>query len=306
MSLPDDLPTTHPERPKLPEIVTNTGVEPALTANDMRTFRISSPLLTHFTPKTCAEVNCFEYRFGWRVVADPNTDLGTRQIDFIQHSGLTYTQWYDDDTETITFEFNPGQNSWVKHWERSNLEPEYSTFIGDYRGGGQATILTQAEWSTMVTRWFRGLRERQRLLMSAGRDIPGLTRRRLPSLRRFDDSPPVFPFGYSILVGHRDVTDMVTDVQLHLPRRADDLPLEARALSLDDAGMTMVGVRDTRESNALKGVQRLVGRSVRLRVSATPGYMDAVVLIPTPTVTRASDVISWQMAIRFSDRQAEL
>jgi hypothetical protein len=50
----------------------------------LQTFRIVSPLDTHFRVGTCEEDHCVAYLTGWRTVVDENTPLGAEQAAYMR------------------------------------------------------------------------------------------------------------------------------------------------------------------------------------------------------------------------------
>jgi hypothetical protein len=50
----------------------------------LQTYRIASPLDTHWRVGTCEEDHCDAYLRGWRTVVDENTELGQQQAAYIR------------------------------------------------------------------------------------------------------------------------------------------------------------------------------------------------------------------------------
>jgi hypothetical protein len=111
-----------------------TRIQPALPAAAMKTYAIASPPATHTRPASCEEVDCRNWRRGWKTVVDENTDLGARQAHYIRkQSGRRYTAEHDEAGLTV-FTFEAGQPCFTQH--RKSLErPElFMVRSGDWRG----------------------------------------------------------------------------------------------------------------------------------------------------------------------------
>lgn len=60
-------------------------IEPAMGAENYKTYGMSMPLQTHWRPATCEEISCEHYRSGWVSTFDLGTDLGQQQYEFCKH-----------------------------------------------------------------------------------------------------------------------------------------------------------------------------------------------------------------------------
>jgi len=113
-----------------------------------QTYSISAPLATHWRKATCAEADCSDYTLGWRTTVDPSTDLGKRQVYYIESvSGRKYTKtvflnmtWYD---------FEPGQRCFAsdRHMTRVDRPEIFRRRPGDHRGvpDGRPVVFSSPE-----------------------------------------------------------------------------------------------------------------------------------------------------------------
>lgn len=86
-----------------------TSLEPLLPPHLRKTYRIASPLTTHWRTVTCAEYECLPYLNGWTSRIDERTDLGQAQARYIRfNSGRSFKEERDEAGMTL-FHFEPGQ-----------------------------------------------------------------------------------------------------------------------------------------------------------------------------------------------------
>lgn len=69
------------------------------------TWKLSSPLSTHWREAGCREVRCPKYTLGWKTIL-PRTDLAN--IAYLKTFGLRYKEEQNDPL-LVTFVFEPGQ-----------------------------------------------------------------------------------------------------------------------------------------------------------------------------------------------------
>jgi hypothetical protein len=113
-------------------------IGPALPPEHMTTYALKAPLATHFRPATCAQVDCSNWRHGWRTLIDELTELGQRQAHYIRkQAGRAFTE-YPDGGITV-FEFEPGQECFAQHQRPLEREPLYLVRGGDWRGDPRGT-----------------------------------------------------------------------------------------------------------------------------------------------------------------------
>lgn len=125
-------------------------IEPNMPASAYKTYRIVSPIATHYRPATCAEVGCEPYQRGWVTTIDEGTELGQRQAHFIRanRGGFTETRTEGGLTE---FRFEAGQRCFASDSHRVSLDrPElYLVQGGDWRGnptGYRRQHANAADW----------------------------------------------------------------------------------------------------------------------------------------------------------------
>lgn len=103
---------------------------PRLATFNYRTFRISSPIKTHFRKATCAEVNCEAYINGWSL---PKANLDPQMLYLATHSGKSYKEY--DLNGTIYLVYSAGQTCFnaAKHVISLQRPEFYFAGRGDYR-----------------------------------------------------------------------------------------------------------------------------------------------------------------------------
>lgn len=120
-----------------------------LKPEDMKTFQIKAPEVTHFRTISCEQAECKNYLRGWRMVIDLNTDLGRQQGRYIKYSAGRSYEVTDQREGLVELEFAKGQPCFERHQARVEEIP--AVFVvkdGDYRGnprGTPARVHTRAE-----------------------------------------------------------------------------------------------------------------------------------------------------------------
>jgi hypothetical protein len=97
------------------------------------TYQIDAPRQTHTRPATCAEVDCFHAKAGWRTIVDVATEKGATQANYIRlMSGrhFTHTQL----GTIVTFHFPGGQKCFADHRVPLDRPEIYTRIPGDWRG----------------------------------------------------------------------------------------------------------------------------------------------------------------------------
>lgn len=111
-------------------------VAPRLPVSAMKTYRVSTPLATHFRlAGSCAEVGCHAYQFGWVTRVDESTPLGQGQAQYIRRDSRRRFREEREPTGLTAFRFEPGQNCFALSEHRVKLDrPElFTTHRGDWR-----------------------------------------------------------------------------------------------------------------------------------------------------------------------------
>ena len=106
---------------------------PKLPTGFYKTYRVASPISTHYRPATCAEVECKAYRDGWTY---KKADLERENLLYtVTHAGKRYREMTLDDSSDVYLVFEPGQVCFQAATHRISLQrPEfYFAGRGDYR-----------------------------------------------------------------------------------------------------------------------------------------------------------------------------
>jgi len=112
-----------------------TRIEPNMPVTAYKTYRIASPVSTHFRPATCAEAGCGAYLNGWTSTIDETTVLGQQQAHYIRkQSGRGYREERLPGGLT-QFTFDAGQRCFANdHQVRLDRPELYIVRGGDWRG----------------------------------------------------------------------------------------------------------------------------------------------------------------------------
>jgi hypothetical protein len=107
-------------------------ITPNMPVEAYKTYRISSPLATHWRSATCAEVACPAYENGWRVRVE---GLSPELLHAAKTSGRRYSEQHIAEGETWLV-FEPGQQCFQVSQHRTPVgRPElYLVRGGDWRG----------------------------------------------------------------------------------------------------------------------------------------------------------------------------
>lgn len=110
-------------------------VAPLMPVTAYKTYRIASPISTHFRPATCAEADCGAYLHGWVSTIDESTVLGQQQAHHIRkESGRAFTEQRLP-TGLTEFTFEAGQRCFKgDHQVRLDRPELYLVRDGDWRG----------------------------------------------------------------------------------------------------------------------------------------------------------------------------
>lgn len=108
-------------------------MEPALPAQAMQTYEISSPISTHTRRATCEEVTCLAMANGWKSKIDESTTLGQRQAAYIRTSSRRKFEAHREGGVTV-FVFAPGQRCFNEHRKTLDRPAHFLVKGGDFRG----------------------------------------------------------------------------------------------------------------------------------------------------------------------------
>lgn len=131
---------------------------PNMRPQDYKTYRIVSPIQSHFGPATCEDVECDAYAKGWSSLIDEATELGAKQAYYIRtHSGRSFTESRTPAGLT-DFLFRPGQPCFRQHTYRNELAPIFRVQGGDFRGN---PLAIQPVTHTKPEFWVEDFQEHQ-------------------------------------------------------------------------------------------------------------------------------------------------
>lgn len=124
-------------------------ITPNMAVEAYKTYRIASPLATHWRDATCAEADCEHHRDGWQSTIDEATVLGQQQAHYIRRqSGRGFTE--ERLASGLTrFTFPAGQSCFAGPHRVPVGRPElYVVRDGDWRGNptGQSRTLRPQDW----------------------------------------------------------------------------------------------------------------------------------------------------------------
>jgi hypothetical protein len=105
---------------------------PQLPTGAYKTFKVSSPLATHYRRATCEEVNCEAYTNGWTI---NKADVTDQLMHVIKDSGRHYTEKTLELGGDIYLVFPPGQMCFaaMQHVVPLNRPEFYFAGRGDFR-----------------------------------------------------------------------------------------------------------------------------------------------------------------------------
>lgn len=290
MTFPETIPDVPPTQDSEPEV---SGEQP-LTQDQLKIFRIGSPLSTHFTPVTCAELNCPEYLYGFIVHADSDTAIGQQQIIHIQTSGRIYNSWWTEDG-IVTFTFNQGQNGLTPHWRRLPAPPNYVIINGD----APPAVVTTVEWVAALINHLVALRATQDSVISS--EAANVQARKVPLVYRSDTTVSVPAIGYELSIDSISTVGRVTSVNIGLPLDRDDTSNPIRLATLADFSVIVDGVRDRGSGVVYRRLANVMGKEVVVRLQVGLWVLSMSVRFVRYLFYRpAPDTVSWRLIGRLS------
>lgn len=110
-------------------------IPPKMPAHCYKTYVIGRPLKPAFWRKaTCEEVDCKNWRNGWKSIFDLSTPLGQKQARYVRdHSGRSYVVEGQVGT-LVTLVFAAGQTCFNEHKTAIERDPLFVIREGDFRG----------------------------------------------------------------------------------------------------------------------------------------------------------------------------
>ncbi len=124
-------------------------ISPQGQPNAYKTYSYLAPLVTHWRPAACDEVDCEVSALGWTTTVDEATDLGQRQAAYIRTQSGRHPQesrGHGHDGPLTVFTFLPGEECFTAHQIRSDREAIYAVRPGDYRAYGVPFLHDTAEF----------------------------------------------------------------------------------------------------------------------------------------------------------------
>lgn len=115
-------------------------ITPALPERAMQTFQVTAPISTHTRAATCEEVECAQYRRGWRMKIDLDTELGQKQAYYIKHAAGRAYKKIGVVGSLVELEFAANQPCFQEHRVRIERPEIYRVKGGDYRGNPLKTL----------------------------------------------------------------------------------------------------------------------------------------------------------------------
>lgn len=109
-------------------------LDPQGGIEEYKTYSIKAPRSTHFAPATCEQVNCDQWRLGWRVVCDETVPDGSEAAQWIRHVSQRHYLESKDEAGLTVFTFQPGQPCFHPHQRRLDKPELYLVRDGDFRG----------------------------------------------------------------------------------------------------------------------------------------------------------------------------
>ena len=110
-------------------------ITPGLAAQNYQTFQVTSPLSTHTKVVQCGEdVDCSQYKRGWRMKIDLGTDLGQKQAYYIKHSSGRSYKVIGQQDGLVELEFAANQPCFNEHRVPLDRPEIYRVKGGDFRG----------------------------------------------------------------------------------------------------------------------------------------------------------------------------
>lgn len=112
-----------------------------------KTYGVSAPRATHTRAATCATAGCEAYSRGWRTLVDPGTDLGARQVYYIERqSGRRFVRT-PLSSGLVEYTFEAGQMCFAEHRISLEREPILTVRGGDWRGATtEVRVMAGVDW----------------------------------------------------------------------------------------------------------------------------------------------------------------
>lgn len=120
---------------------------PAMPVGAYKTYNIGTPLATHWTAATCAQVDCEHYLNGWALHVQA---LSEEDLHLAKTAGRRY-RVHDVGPGETWMVFEPGQPCFAAgtHMRRLERPENFTTRSGDWRGdptGRGSQVLSAQSW----------------------------------------------------------------------------------------------------------------------------------------------------------------
>jgi hypothetical protein len=137
-------------------------IQPRLPVTAVKTYAIQSPLTTHTRPATCVEVDCPNYRHGWRVHVEA---IGPELAHTARTTGARFREVRIAEGHTY-LEFEAGQICFGASRHRVSVDRPALFVVrdGDRRGNPRGTPVRQ---HTKPEFWVEDFAEHQQKLADA-------------------------------------------------------------------------------------------------------------------------------------------
>lgn len=123
-------------------------IPPNMPTQSYRTYSIVAPVATHFRPGTCEEADCENYKLGFKVVVDPNTELGKQQMHYLDADRSRSCIREMQPTGLIEYIYGPGQTCFAQHKVRIDRPEIFVVRDGHFQNptGGSRTHTKPEYW----------------------------------------------------------------------------------------------------------------------------------------------------------------
>jgi len=99
----------------------------------MQTYSVAQPLVSHFRPATCKEVDCEQQRLGWMTLVDERIGRGKAQAHYIRRQSERHFREEQLEGGMTAFVFEAGQECFKQHQMPLEREPFFFKTQGDWR-----------------------------------------------------------------------------------------------------------------------------------------------------------------------------
>lgn len=116
---------------------------PNLPPEYYKSYSLRQPLRTHFRPATCYEFECDEFVYGFVLTMDLSTELGQRQLYYVQHDKSRKCHLQRVDLQIMKAVYGPGNDCFEPKRSQHRVPIGRPPFLlvaeGDWRGNPRGT-----------------------------------------------------------------------------------------------------------------------------------------------------------------------